>query len=507
MMMLAVAVAACGDGSSPQEATVTPTVSVDPAGAAQSAPLSATGHLNPDFNLYGNDTALAAPASWSAGQPLRLQPTSISASSSMVHWGDGRTTSLEGGWQATSAAPTHTYAAPGTYQITYTVLDASRLPDNAWASSTVTITVTGTSASPPASDSTVSGTSFSSAFTLVLEGQALEPSRRVLTNQLVQVVPTSENALKSVVRWGDGTQSIIDGGWRRNTPPELTSKRYERPGRYPLLYAWQSASGLWAITGLDLTVEPTPPPPVATVVDTSTHIYLLIGQSNMEGVPGPGLQDVVTNPRVRVLAYDNCPDLGRTYNQWYSARPPLHSCRFGVGPGDEFARIMSAAFPQATIGLVPTAISGASMDLLSKGAIDPQRSLFIIPPDNQAPGAYGWIVERARLAQQSGTIRGILFHQGESSLEDPRWLERVATLIADLRADLGLGDVPFIAGELASCCTLQNPKIRQLPSRIPNAHVVSSEGLTTLDNVHFDLVSQRELGKRYGQKMIELLRN
>jgi hypothetical protein len=43
------------------------------------------------------------------------------------------------------------------------------------------------------------------------------------------------------------------------------------------------------------------------------------------------------------------------------------------------------------------------------------------------------------------------------------------------------------------------------PDVIPNAHVVSAEGLNGTDMYHFDLVGQRELGKRYGEKMQEVL--
>jgi hypothetical protein len=241
--------------------------------------------------------------------------------------------------------------------------------------------------------------------------------------------------------------------------------------------------------------------------DPNFHVFLLIGQSNMEGQPQPQAEDRTTNERVKVLAYNNCSNLSRTYNEWYTAAPPLHSCFAGVGPGDYFGRALAAAYPEATIGLVPCAISGVDIDFFRKGVISARRAEFRIPPDNHWEGAYEWVIERARLAQRSGVIRGIIFHQGESDTGQSVWADEVREMVTDLRTDLGLGDVPFIAGELlyGGCCASHNPIINRLPDVITNTAVISASGLMGADTAHFDLAGQREFGARYGQKMIEML--
>jgi hypothetical protein len=243
--------------------------------------------------------------------------------------------------------------------------------------------------------------------------------------------------------------------------------------------------------------------------DPNFLIFLLIGQSNMEGVPQPVSLDQVDDPRVKVLAYDNCPNLARTYNAWYTARPPLHSCYAGVGPGDYFAKSLAEAFPNATVGLVPNAISGVDIDFFRKGVVSSRRSEFRIPPDNHWTGAYEWVIERARLAQQVGVIRGILFHQGESDNGNAQWIGKVSGMVADLRADLGLGDAPFLAGELlySGCCAGHNTLVNQLPSQIGNAFAISAGGLAGMDQYHFDLAGQRELGRRYAERMLSVLSN
>jgi len=57
------------------------------------------------------------------------------------------------------------------------------------------------------------------------------------------------------------------------------------------------------------------------------------------------------------------------------------------------------------------------------------------------------------------------------------------------------------------CCVYHNPVVNMLPDSVENAHVVSAEGLTILNdgyNAHFDLRSQRELCRRYAAKMLDV---
>ncbi len=229
------------------------------------------------------------------------------------------------------------------------------------------------------------------------------------------------------------------------------------------------------------------------------HVFLLLGQSNMEGYPKAQDADRVEDDRILVLGYDNCPATGRQRDQWDLAGPPLHSCwNDGLGPGDYFAKTLIEVIPEGdSIGLVPCAINGERIETFMKSG----------------GSKYDWIIQRARLAQQEGgVIEGILFHQGESNNGDPSWPAKVNTLVEDIKTDLGLGRIPFIAGELlySGSCAGHNTLINQLPAVVANAHVVSAEGLVvdptdTQWNLHFDHDSQVTLGTRYAQKMIEAL--
>ncbi len=105
-------------------------------------------------------------------------------------------------------------------------------------------------------------------------------------------------------------------------------------------------------------------------------------------------------------------------------------------------------------------------------------------------------------------IRGILFHQGESDAGQPnrdQWLGKVQEIVEDLRADLPIGNVPFLAGELlyadqnGGAGDAMNPLVNMLPGLIPGALVVSAQGLSedptdTQLNLHFGVVAQARAG-------------
>jgi len=86
-------------------------------------------------------------------------------------------------------------------------------------------------------------------------------------------------------------------------------------------------------------------------------------------------------------------------------------------------------------------------------------------------------------------------------------VEKLHQLVTDLRSDLQQPDLPFIAGELGRWnpdYTGIRKEMEQIPEVIPNAHLVSTAGLTADDTHHFDRSSVRELGKRLAEKFLEV---
>ena len=95
--------------------------------------------------------------------------------------------------------------------------------------------------------------------------------------------------------------------------------------------------------------------------------------------------------------------------------------------------------------------------------------------------------------------------------------EEAAYARIDLRDDLGVGQVPFVAGHLGHF--VSSPKhdgkyaysqvvedhLTALPGRVPCTAVVDSAGLTAKqDELHFDTPSLREFGIRYAAAMRRL---
>ncbi|MCA1595146.1 MAG: sialate O-acetylesterase, partial [Chloroflexi bacterium] len=126
---------------------------------------------------------------------------------------------------------------------------------------------------------------------------------------------------------------------------------------------------------------------------------------------------------------------------------------------------------------------------------------------------YQRLVDMARLAQKDGVIKGILLHQGESNTNDREWPNKVKGVYNNLIKDLHLKprQTPLLAGEVVNAdqggvCASMNAIIDDLPKTIPNSYVISSAGCPCRpDHLHFTPAGYRELGKRYGERMLSLL--
>lgn len=252
--------------------------------------------------------------------------------------------------------------------------------------------------------------------------------------------------------------------------------------------------------------------------DPNFYIFLCFGQSNMEGFPGVEEQDKKVDERVRILAAVDFPNLSRTKGNWYSAVPPLCRSSTGLCPADYFGRTLVANLPEKIrVGVVNVAVAGCKIELFDKdnyktyASTAPQWMTGIIKTYDGNP--YQYLVDTAKLAQKDGVIKGILLHQGESNTNDKEWPAKVKGIYDNLIKDLDLKpeSVPLLAGEVVNAdqrgaCASMNSIIAQLPMSVPNSFVISSAGCTCRpDRLHFTPAGYRELGKRYGEKMLSLL--
>jgi hypothetical protein len=254
--------------------------------------------------------------------------------------------------------------------------------------------------------------------------------------------------------------------------------------------------------------------------DTNFWIFVCFGQSNMEGFPGIQPQDKTNvDDRFQVLATVNFPNLGRTKGNWYTAVPPLCRPSNGIGPADYFGRTMVAHLPKnIRVGVVVVAVAGCKIEMFDEANYHayatnaPSWMKNIIKTYNGNP--YQYLVSAAKQAQKDGVIKGILLHQGESNTGDRLWPNKIQGVYDSLLKDLDLKaeDVPLLAGEVVNAdqkgqCAAMNKIIDELPKTIPTACVISSAGCPAIppDHLHFNPAGYRELGTRYGEKMLSLL--
>lgn len=233
------------------------------------------------------------------------------------------------------------------------------------------------------------------------------------------------------------------------------------------------------------------------------HLFLLMGQSNMSG--GVGLIAGDTKPVPSVLKMRRAKE--GEGPKWAPGAHPLHPRRPNkkarFGPGLSFAEAYVADKPDVTVGLIPIAWGGRSIVQLSKGS-----------------EVYSDAIRHTKAAMQTGILKGVLWHQGESdTVEQTKtdaYEKRLHLLIEDIRKDLGNPQLPFIVGNLAEfygtgkdhkapdrVARISKIKeiLRSLPKKVAHSGFVESTGCrpAARAKVHFDRKSSSLMGKRYAK--------
>lgn len=230
------------------------------------------------------------------------------------------------------------------------------------------------------------------------------------------------------------------------------------------------------------------------------HLFLLAGQSNMAGRGDVAPEDKQINPRVLVLSKDG---------SWQPAIDPLHWDKpvAGVGPGRSFGLALAALNTNVTIGLIPAACGGSPISTWEPGAYF----------DQTASHPYDDAIQRTKLAMQRGTLKAILWHQGESDAIEqlaPAYQAKLEGLIARFRKDFDAPNLPFIIGQLGRFdgspwtpyTKIVNEAQLAVTRGMSRVEFIESAGLKPKsDNLHFDAPSQREFGRRYAAAYLKII--
>lgn len=260
----------------------------------------------------------------------------------------------------------------------------------------------------------------------------------------------------------------------------------------------------------DLVNSPFEPADISVLPEGMEHvdIFLLMGQSNMKG---RGIMPKLPLNDQQIIM------MHRRTDGWFLARHPLHAVgdpvtfkgadNAGVGPGLAFAQVIAKTEPKARIALIPCAVGGTAIQKWQKG----QR-------------LYEETIRRAKLALDAGPagrirIAGALWLQGEADSGSPETIsaypQRLHQMITDLRADLGIADLPFIVctiGELKpetnEARAAINSILLSLPEKVSNTACIDSREFARDigDGVHFDTATQEQHGRLYAAAYLNLVK-
>ncbi|WP_140484731.1 sialate O-acetylesterase [Flavobacterium sp. GSA192] len=236
---------------------------------------------------------------------------------------------------------------------------------------------------------------------------------------------------------------------------------------------------------------------VVTIPNKSkVWVFMMAGQSNMEGRGLVEPQDTIANNRILTI---------NSNNELVLAKEPIHfstPAYRGLDCGMSFANELLKSIPKdVVILLLPTAVGGSPIEKWIKDL--PHRKINL----------YSNFKEKLELGKRYGTIKAVLWHQGESDANKDGISNRdqnLKMLFASFRKDIGNEKLPILIGEIGSFS-----KEPELWAEINKANykyiqddkyadIVETADLKDKgDKVHFDGESQREMGKRFAAKYIE----
>jgi hypothetical protein len=236
---------------------------------------------------------------------------------------------------------------------------------------------------------------------------------------------------------------------------------------------------------------------------TEKWIFIMAGQSNMAGRGILEAQDTITDEKILVLNKEM--DL-------VVAKEPLHFYEpelAGLDCGVSFAKeLRSGLSDNIEIILVPCAVGGSSIDQWLNNL--PRKNIKL----------YSNFMKRVNAVKSKGIIKGILWHQGESDAHQdklPDYQSKLEKLIQKFRTDIGDENLTILVGELGEYTDSEgrrnnwkvlNNILKKIEKKDKNVFIISSKNLkSNPDKIHFNSESQRELGRRYAKKFIEVYRN
>lgn len=220
------------------------------------------------------------------------------------------------------------------------------------------------------------------------------------------------------------------------------------------------------------------------------RLYLMAGQSNMMG-----LAHTKNLPSIYRLTPANV-----TFVYKGSTRPLARGKH--IGPEVSFAHAISRAFPNDHHTIVKFAATGSHI-----------RQWF--------PGQtyYKGMIRQLKISVplEKRKVNAIFWMQGEGDAFNrqraTQYARNLTHFIRVLRAELKAPTKPFIMGVIDPVgrdfpeVSLVQKNQRIVNSTVPYTHLIPAKGIAKIyDNIHFNALGQVQMGKRFANKYIQLVK-
>lgn len=231
----------------------------------------------------------------------------------------------------------------------------------------------------------------------------------------------------------------------------------------------------------------------------SVLVFIMAGQSNMAGRARVEPKDTISNKRILTI---------NDQGELILAKEPLHNfepSKAGLDCGVSFGTsILNKILENYYVLILPTAVGKSNIEQWINDSICGGIKLL----SNYK--------EKIEIGKRYGAIKGVLWHQGENdALNDGNILmyeKRLSILFTKFRQIAQNDTLPIIIGELGSF-SKENEKWQHInlaiheysKKDIYSRYVFTQDLNHGGDRVHFDAEGQREMGRRFADKYLDII--
>jgi hypothetical protein len=226
-------------------------------------------------------------------------------------------------------------------------------------------------------------------------------------------------------------------------------------------------------------------------------VFILAGQSNMAGRAFIQPNDTLSNHRILSINRES---------EIILAKEPLHFYEpkiSGLDCGMAFSIEILKHIPDSiSVLLIPTALGGSAIYKWVNDSI--HRNIKLLSN----------FKDKVELAKKYGTIKAILWHQGESDAKPlliTNYKNKLQALFKKFRNIIDNQNLIILTGNIG-LFEERDPHKKNINQQInafafndPNTYLINTKNFKSVgDNLHFNSKSQRKMGKRFAKKYLKI---